>query len=121
MPNFIGWNGYYQAIGSERKGRLDGAVIYTNCSRTNVTASIVLEAPFTRRFLYAGFWYPFEQLKVRRITALVEAWNEPSICLCKHLGFRVEGRLREAAVEGGDVLVMGLLREECGIFKRLTP
>lgn len=113
IPNYIGWNGYYQAIGREVGGELDGAVVYTDASPTNVVASIVLERPLTRRFLRVVLWYPFEQLKVRRITALVEEWNEKSICLCERLGFRLEGRMREAAMDGGDVLVMGLLKSEC--------
>lgn len=114
MPNFIGWDGYYQAIGYEKDGELKGAVVYTNASPRNVTTSIVLEAPMTRRFLYAAFWYPFEQLKVHRITALVEHWNEKSLLFCKHLGFRVDGgRLQEAAADGGDILILWMPRREC--------
>lgn len=113
MPNFVGWNGYYQAIGREVEGKLVGVVVYTCASPTNVVTSIVLEKPMTRRFLKAVFWYPFEQLKVRRITAMVEEWNVKSHSFCEHVGFRVEGRLRCAARDGGDVLMMGLLKEEC--------
>lgn len=120
MPNFIGWNGYYQAIGYEREGNLKGAVVYTNASPTNVVTSIVLEVPLTRRFLYAVFWYPFCQLGARRITAMVEDWNEQSIGFCKHLGFKVEGRLRKAAIDGGDVLILGMLKDECR-FLRVKP
>lgn len=116
IPNFIGWSGYYQAIGREVDGELDAAVVYTNASPTNVVASIVLERPLTRRFLHVVFWYPFGQLRVPRITALVEEKNERSLCLCKRLGFMVEGKLREAAVGGGDVIVMGILRTECRWF-----
>ena len=117
MPNFIGWNGYYQAIGRQCGGVLDGAVVYTNASPTNVVTSIVLERPLTRRFLYACFWYPFVQLKVHRITAFVETWNRRSLLLCEHLGFKVEGVLREAALAGGDVTVMGLLQSECRFLR----
>ena len=113
MPNFIGWNGYYQAIGYERDGQIKGAVVYTNASPTNVMTSIVLEAPLTRKFLYAIFWYPFVQLGCRRITALVEEWNQKSTGFCEHVGFKVEGKLRNAAVDGGDVVLMGLLKSEC--------
>lgn len=121
MPNYIGWNGYYQAIGEERDGKLCRAVVYTNASPTNVVTSIVLEAPLTRRFLYAVFYYPFVQLGVRRITALVEAWNRRSIDLVEHLGFVAEGRMREAALEGGDVIVYGLMRSDCRFLVRPKP
>jgi len=118
MPSFVGWNGYYQAIGRERAGQIVGAVIYTNASPRNVVTSIVLEEPMTRRFLYAVFWYPFEQLKVARLTATVEEWNAKSLLFCKHVGFRVEGRMVEAASDGGDVIVMGLLKRNCRFLKR---
>ena len=118
MPNFIGWNGYYQAIGYERNGVLAGGVVYTNASPTNVMLSTVLEAPLTRRFLYAIFHYPFVQLRVRRVTALVEDWNERSIALIKHVGFVEEGRMRQAARDGGDVILFGLLRGDCRFLAR---
>lgn len=113
MPNFIGWNGYYQAIGREVEGELTGVVVYTCASPYNVVTSIVLEKPMTRRFLKAAFWYPFDQLKVRRITAMVEEWNAKSHSFCEHLGFKLEGRLRHGATDGGDVLIMGMLSGEC--------
>lgn len=112
MPNFIGWNGYYQAIGYEVDGELKGGVVYTDASPTNVVLSTVLEAPLTRRFMYGIFAYPFVQLRVKRVTALVEEWNTRSICLCTHAGFRVEGKMREAAVGGGNVVIMGMLASE---------
>lgn len=118
MPNFVGWNGYYQAIGYEREGEIQGAVVYTNASPRNIVTSIVLEAPLTRRFLYSVFWYPFVQLGVHRLTATVEEWNTKSLLFCKHVGFRVEGRLREAASDGGDVIMMGLLKKDCRFLKR---
>lgn len=118
MPNFVGWNGYYQAIGYEKGGEIKGAVVYTNASPRNVMTSIVLKAPMTRRFLYAAFWYPFEQLKVARITALVEHWNEKSLLFCRKLGFRVEGRLHEAAHDGGDVIVLWMPKRDCRWLKR---
>jgi L-amino acid N-acyltransferase YncA len=113
MPNFIGWSGYYQGIGYERESVLKGAVIYTNSSPRNVFTSIVLEAPLTRRFLRAIFYYPFKQLNVVRLTAHVEEWNTKSLKFCQHVGFEIEGTMRQAAANGGDVIVMGYLRENC--------
>lgn len=113
LPNFIGWSGYYQAIGRERNGELDAAVVYTNAAGNNIVASIVLERPLTKQFLRAVLHYPFWQLRMHRITVLVEEWNERSFGLCEHLGFMVEGRMRGAASDGGDIIVMGLLKSEC--------
>ena len=113
MPGFIGWSGAYIAIGFEEGGELKGGVVFTNCTPTNVNAAIVLEAPMTRRFLRAVFYYPFIQLKVKRITALVDASNERSLNLTRKLGFKQEGRLREAAMDGGDTFVFGILQRDC--------
>jgi hypothetical protein len=121
MPNYIGWSGYYQAIGLERGGKLSAGVVYTDASPTNVVTSIVCEGPITRRFLYVAFWYPFGQLQVRRITALVEEWNEKSLRFCEGLGFVREGRMRKAATNGGDIIVMGILRHEAGKWLVMPP
>jgi hypothetical protein len=112
IPNYVGWAGHYQAIGLERDGELKCAVIYTSASPTNVVVSAVFEAPPTRKFFHVVMWYPFVQLKVRRLTAFVEASNKRSFDFCTHFGFVVEGRMRAAAADGGDVILMGLVKEE---------
>lgn len=94
-------------------GALKGGVVYTNYTPANVFASIVLEAPLTKQFLYAMFYCPFEQWKVRHISSAIEASNERSINLCTRMGFRLEGRLRESAINGEDVIMMGMLKSEC--------
>jgi len=109
MPNFLGWNGHYRAVGYELRGRLGGGVVYTQHSGANIVVATVLEAPLTRGFLRSIFFYPFCQLECRRMTALVE--NLKSQRLIEHVGFRLEGRMREAAFDN-DVLVYGLLKRE---------
>ena len=95
------------------RGELKGAVVFTNATPRNVMLTTVLEVPLTRMFLRAIFFYPFLQLKVHRITALVDVSNERSVKLTKSAGFKVEGRLREAATDGGDTWVFGMLQREC--------
>lgn len=112
MPNFSGWGVNPTAIGYECNGELAGGVVYTHYSQANILTSIVLEAPLTRRFLFSVLHYPFVQLGMRRITALVEASNTQSLRLCEHLGFVREGIMRDGAVDG-DVIVLGMLRSEC--------
>jgi RimJ/RimL family protein N-acetyltransferase len=87
-------------------------VVYTDASPSNVIMSAVIEAPITKRFLYVCFFYPFVQLGVRHVTALVETRNAKSRKLCERLGFVVEGLMREAAKED-DVFVYGMIRREC--------
>jgi hypothetical protein len=66
-----------------------------------------------RAFLGEGFRYPFEQLGCKRVTGLVPARNEVAARFDEHLGFIYEGRIRQVLPNGDDLLVYGMLREEC--------
>lgn len=76
-------------------------------------ATIAMTAPITKRFLYAIFYCPFVQFGVNHITCAIEASNLKSVNLCSRMGFRLEGSMRESAVNGEDVLIMGMLKREC--------
>jgi hypothetical protein len=111
--HFSGWGTEPKAIGYEVDGELKGGVVYTNYSGANVFASIVLDAPITRRFAFAMFWCPFVQFGVRHITCAIEKSNRSSLKLCMHMGFKLRGVLPESAINGEDIIVMGLLKRDC--------
>ena len=67
----------------------------------------------TRDFLRVAFRYPFWQLGCRRVTGYVPASNADALRFDLHLGFVQEGRMREALPDGEDVIVLGMLRNEC--------
>jgi hypothetical protein len=115
MPDFLGWNGHYRAVGYERRGILSGGVVYTQYSGANIVVATVLEAPLTRGFLRSIFFYPFVQLRCRRMTALVNARNLKSRKLVEHVGFQLEGCMRDAA-PNDDVMIYGLLKRNCGFL-----
>jgi len=59
--------------------------------------------------------YGFEELNLHRIYAEVWSFNERSLRTCLKLGFREEGRRREAVFKNGvyyDEVVFGLLKKE---------
>ena len=56
--------------------------------------------------------YPFLDLKVRRVTGLIEKSNKRSRKLAEWLGFKYEGCLRRAGPDGSNVILYGLLPEE---------
>ena len=59
--------------------------------------------------------YGFQQLNLHRISSTALAFNERSIRFHRKLGFREEGRLRQAMFKNGqyhDLVQFGLLREE---------
>jgi len=113
IEHFSGWGSDPRAIGYELEGELAGAVVYTNYSGANVFATIAMTAPITKRFLFSIFWCPFVQFGVNHISCAIEASNLKSVNLCSRMGFLLEGRMREAAVGGEDVLIMGMLKREC--------
>lgn len=66
----------------------------------------------TPRVLSFLFGYPFNQLKCRRVTGFVSVANAHTLPFDLKLGFKVEGRLRDATPEG-DMIVIGMTRNEC--------
>jgi RimJ/RimL family protein N-acetyltransferase len=59
--------------------------------------------------------YGFQELNLHRISSAAFAFNERSIKLHKKVGFREEGRLRQAMFKNGqyhDEVQFGILREE---------
>ncbi|MCL7999977.1 GNAT family protein [Brucella sp. TWI432] len=67
----------------------------------------------SRQYLHMVFAYPFQQLRFRRLTSLISVNNHASLAFCKQTGFAREGLLRKAAESGEDLVLFGMLREEC--------
>lgn len=59
------------------------------------------------------FSYPFLQLGAWRVTAPVSVNNHAACRTAESLGFKLEGRMREADRAGDDVAIYGMLRREC--------
>jgi RimJ/RimL family protein N-acetyltransferase len=100
-------------IGEWRDSRIIAGASFADYNGINVVSAIAIDEPPTRGFYHAIFEYPFEQLGCKRITALVEESNTRSVALTKKLGFEVEARMEGAAHDGGDYLVMRMLKENC--------
>lgn len=66
-----------------------------------------------RRFLHDAFAYPFGQLKVVRVTGTVSDSNDQAKKFDEHLGFVREGVIRRGSPDGSDLIIYGMLREEC--------
>lgn len=92
-----------------------GTVLYTDYDRgLNVRVHAAGTGNWlTRQTLALIFGYPFQNLKVKRMTALVARKNKPSRTLCEKLGFVLEGRLRHACENGDHLIVYGMLAREC--------
>ena len=62
--------------------------------------------------------HPYQTLGVNRVSAEIAASNERVCRLALGLGFRLEGRKRQACKDGGDTLLFGMLRDECIFLKK---
>lgn len=105
-----------RAIGWGSDGVIRAVAIYERWSTNDCCVHLVSDGGagwLTRGFLAAGFHYPFVTAGLRRITGLVPASNDRAIRLNRHFGYREEGRLRKASEDGSDLIIMGMLREEC--------
>lgn len=120
IPNVPSWGEWCEAIGLERDGELSAVVVFNLFSGADIAmhiAAVPGRRWMTRDFLRAAFRYPFVQLGCRRVTGYVPISNHDALRFDLHLGFKVEGCMREAMENGEDVVVLGMLKRECRWFE----
>lgn len=102
-------------IGWLRDGKIIAGVSYSECNGVNVNCHIRSDGTkrwATREYLRTIFDYPFNQLKVRRITVCVDEGNTDSRRFVLHLGFTLETTLKSAHPTG-DLLIFSMFRNGC--------
>lgn len=116
IPDCEVWDDRYEAIGLEDGGQLVAGAIFDQQSQTNICVHIAADPGsrwLTTDFVRAVFAYVFGQLQLERVTALTSADNVASLKLQRALGFKEEGRMRNGAGPGKDLIISGMLRREC--------
>lgn len=104
-----------KAFGVQRGGQLCAVVVWDTFSEVDCALHVASCGDghwLTRRVLLQAFGYPFVDLKLRRITALIPAKNADAIRFNEHLGFKLEGLCPEAMPDD-DIQIRGMLRREC--------
>lgn len=94
---------------------LVAGVVYSHWSPSDVMVTIAADETArwaTPEYLFAIHDFPFNQIKVRRLNAVVRQSNKRSQQFVEHLGFKAEGLIREAYEEEDGVLY-GMLKREC--------
>ena len=113
----------YVALGIVDEGadRLIGGCIFFNADERDIQFAVAMEPGCARRVraLATCYAYVFNQLKLDRITALIEIKNTRSVRLAEGVGFVREGVKRRAAADGGHVGVFGLLRKDFKLARYL--
>lgn len=114
------WKSDAVAIGREVGGRLVVVGVFENFTDGDCHVHVASDGSahwLNRAYLAHFFAYPFIQLGLRRITGLVPSNNHRALAFDLHLGFQVEGRLREAFPDA-DLMVLGMLKRECRYLPR---
>lgn len=113
--------GDYACLGFVDRGKLIGGVLFCHhdpgCSIEMHGAGDFTRVWLNRKCVEFVAAFPFERLKVRRVVAPVWEMNWRSIRFLEHAGFQHEGTLRQAARNGDDLLIYGLLRNECKFLR----
>ena len=102
-------------IGLDVAGKLTAAVVYELYNEISVNMHIALEPGWSlsREQIRIAFSYPFGQLGCQRITGTIRTDNFLAQRLAEKLGFVQEGRMRYACKDGTDMIIYGMLRDEC--------
>ncbi len=120
MPIFEFGSSPYTALGLMTQAGIIAGIVYQNYTKVDIqmhVASVADKRWLNRAFLGEGFRYPFEQLGCRRVTALIPARNTVAEAFDQRLGFIYEGCIRKVLANGDDLLIYGMLREECRFLK----
>lgn len=80
-----------------KSGEIQAVVVYNRFSPFNCEMSVASNGNkkwFNRESAKTWFGYPFNQMKLRRVTAVTETGNDKSIKMLEQLGFVKEAILR---------------------------
>lgn len=111
------------SLGLEKDGELVAVVVFDCFSETDCNMHIASDGTgrwMNKALLLAAFAYPFGQLGLRRVTGMVPANNEAALHFDENLGFVREGYHRNALPDG-DLISLGMLRENCRFFRDIEP
>lgn len=105
-----------KAVGWQIGGELVAVVVYDCFSEVDCNMHIASNGGgkwLTRGFLKIAFAHPFIQWRLNRVTGLVPESNKKALRFDSHLGFVFEGVCRKATKNGDNVVILGMLKDEC--------
>jgi RimJ/RimL family protein N-acetyltransferase len=97
-----------------KAGDLVAGVMYENYTGASVTATIAINKGtiISKDFMRVIFDYPFQQLGVKKLFAMIAASNQSSIDFVTRCGFIEETRVKDY-YESGDAIVFACTPESC--------
>jgi len=107
-------------IGLEEDGSLIAGVKFDNWNYASIcmhVAAIPTKRWMTREYLWFCFYYPFIQLKARKIIGFVAESNLEARRFDEHLGFRLEHSIADAH-PSGCLLIYSMTKDQCRFLER---
>lgn len=102
------------AIGLVQGGRLVAGVMYDHFTGRSIQATIAIDSiKPSRKFWWAIFDYPFNQLGFEKIIVRISTKNSRSMALASRLGFTLEGYIQGVYDDGSDMLIATMTRDNC--------
>lgn len=101
------------SIGVVHQDQIVAVAVFNNFRPPNIEITFVTASPrwASPGAVRAIFRYPFVQLKCKRLTAIIEATNQPARAFLCRLGFKLEG-IHPDVFPSGAAETYGLLRQD---------
>jgi RimJ/RimL family protein N-acetyltransferase len=101
------------SIGVVHRNELVAVAVFNNFRLPNIEITFVTSSPrwASPGAVRAIFRYPFVQLRCKRLTAIIEATNQPARAFLCRLGFKLEG-IHPDVFASGAAESYGLLRKD---------
>lgn len=112
------WTHLCVAIGQKVNDKIVAGVIYDGFTHASISIHSRIDEPklVSREFYWAVFDYPFNQLKVKRLTGIVKTSNEKANSFNEKIGFKKEALLRNY-FPNDDAIIYVMWPEDCRFLK----
>lgn len=100
------------ALGLERNGELVAGTVYENWNGVSVVCHIVWHK-VTPRYVAAAFDYPYNVANVDKIIGPISSNHTRALALVSKMGFSEEARIKGAAHDSGDIVLMTQTPDKC--------
>lgn len=104
------------SIGLERNGKLVAGVVFEDFTGSSIVMHVAIEGRMTRQFLWYAFYYPFKELKVKKIIGLAPAWKENILSFDKNIGFVEQFRIDDYYPLGAAV-ILTMTPDQCKFLR----
>lgn len=103
-----------------RGDKIEAVCGYDDFNGASIRAHIAIDGQINREFLWFIFYYPFEQLRVKKIIAPVHGLNEKCVRFCEKLGFVEEAKITDV-FPNGDLLFLTITKDKSKMLTVRRP